>query len=192
MPATPKTPARKARGRAAPATPKAATGAPEPMPANVDNVDMARNLFNASLAPVHGWLRFMAQWRETQAELLHEMDKALGATLREAEDAGDVQALLRLQGDLASNNLSRSANAAGALFRTWLETEAAVLEQAREQSVDATRQMMKEAPAGAQAPGVQRDGSAGNPAAALLSSAQAAWTQAAQQWIDTVRNGAVH
>jgi hypothetical protein len=189
MPANPKTPARKARGRAAPAAAGAAPVAPEPLAADVE---MARNLFNASLAPVHGWLRFMAQWRETQAELLHEMDKALGATLREAEDAADVQDLFRLQSELASNGLSRSANAAGALFRTWLETEAAVLEQAREQSADVTRQMMTDARTGVPETGKHRDAAAANPATALMSNAQAAWTQAAQQWIETVRNGPLH
>ena len=191
MPATQKTPARKARSRAAPAARNAAatSGAAEPLPANVD---MARSLFNAGLAPMHGWLRLMAQWRETQAELLHEMDKALGVTMREAEDAADVQQLLRLQQDFAANNLNRTANAAGALFRSWLETEAAVLDQAQVQGADMTRQILKDAPT-APGNGKHLESSALSPATALLSNAQAAWTQAAQQWIDTVRNGgAVH
>jgi hypothetical protein len=189
--ATQKTPARKSRNgaAAAPLAAPAASGTQGPLP---PDVEMARNLFNASLAPMHGWLRFMAQWRETQAELLHEMDKALGATLREAGDAADVQQLLRLQGDLATNNLSRSANAAGALFRSWLETEAAVLEQAQVQGADMTRQIIKEAPAALNGNGKRQEGGAINPAAALLTNAQTAWTQAAQQWIETVRSSAVH
>lgn len=189
MPATRKTPTRKATSsRAAP--PGGASGsvhaAAQAQPANVE---VARNLFNAGLAPMHGLLRFMAQWRETQAELLHDIDKALGATLREAEDVADVQELLRLQSELASHNLSRTANAAGALFRSWLETEAALLEQAQSQGAELTRQIIKEAPATA----ARGNGKSAelNPAA-LMGNAQAAWTQAAQQWFDTVRSGAAH
>lgn len=151
------------------------------------NIDTARNLFNASLAPVHGLLRFMAEWRETQAGLLHEMDQALGSTLREAESAADVQELLRLQSEFTSNNLNRATNAAGALFRSWLETEAALLEQAQRGGADATRHMIQDAQATAAGDGNPADP---NPTAALLHQAQAAWTQAAQQWIAAVRNGA--
>lgn len=130
MTTTHKTPANKAHRR--PNRP------PIPAVAQMPGTDIeaARNLFNASLAPMHGMLRFMAQWRETQAGLLHEMDEALGATLREAESATDVQELLRLHTELANNNLNRATNAAGALFRSWLETETALLEQARRGSAD--------------------------------------------------------
>lgn len=128
MPTTHTTPAPKTRRRTA-----AATRPIETVP-TADNIDAARNLLNASLAPMHGVLRLMAQWRETQAGLLHEMDEALGATLREAQAATDLQELLRLQGELASGNLNRATHAAGALFRSWLETEAALLEQALEES----------------------------------------------------------
>jgi hypothetical protein len=123
------TPAPTTRRRTRATAPKPA----EALPTGAD-IDAARNLFNASLAPMHGVLRLMAQWRETQAGLLHEMDQALGATLREAQAATDLQELLRLQGELASGNLNRATHAAGALFRSWLETEAALLEQALEES----------------------------------------------------------
>lgn len=173
-----KTSATKTRRRAA-ASPARVDAAPPDA-----RIDAARNLFDASLAPMHGMLRLMAQWRETQAGLLHEMDQALGSTLREAQAAGDVQELLRLQSELASNNLNRATHAAGALFRSWLETEAALLEQAQRDSAETTRQMIQDAQAAGN----------GNPAgstsaAGLLQQAQSAWTQAAQQWIAAVRNG---
>jgi hypothetical protein len=181
MTATRKTSAPKARRRAA-TTPTQAAAAPPGA-----NIDTARNLFNASLAPMHGALRFMAQWRETQAGLLHEMDRALESTLREAESAADVQELMRLHSELASHNLNRATNAAGALFRSWLETEAALLEQAQRGGADATRQLIQGAQATATGNGHPADS---NPAADMFQQAQAAWTQAAQQWIATVRNGA--
>lgn len=173
------TPTARRRSAAAPTPPRTV-----PAPA-ATNLDAARQLFNASLAPMHGVLRLMAQWRETQAGLLHEMDQALGATLREAESAADVGGLLRLQGELASGNLNRATNAAGALWRSWLETEAALLEQAQRRTADLTRQIMREAqsnPAGSNLPDP-------NAASALLKQAQAAWTQAARQWLTTARQG---
>ena len=189
MPATPKTAAGTAPNRASkPPVGKAALNR-EPQP---PSLEMARNLFNASLAPLHGMLRFMTQMRDSQADLLRDMEKALGVALRQAEGATELQELVRLQGELASENLGRTANAASALFRSWLDTEAALLEQAQAQGVDLTRKLIQEAPVTTASKSPMAVDAGMNPALTLLSNAQSAWTQMTQEWLDNVRNGAAH
>jgi hypothetical protein len=148
--------------------------------------ELARTFFNASLAPCHGLLRFMAQMRQTQAGLLEEMDKALDTALRRSQAAADVQELVQLQSELATDNLARTAQAASALFNSWLDTESQLLEQAQAQGADLTRKLVDEAPALPR----NSNGADAAPALALLGNAQAAWTQMTQQWVDAVKNGA--
>lgn len=168
--------------RPAPAHP-AAVRATAAAQAVQPSVEMARTAFNASFAPYQELLRFMAQMRETQANMLHQMDLALDATKRRAENASDMQELIRLQSDLASDNVGRTVNVASALFRSWLETEAALLEEAQAQGSGLTQQWLNEGSA-ATAPGNGAAAPAAQPGLDLLTQAQSAWAQWTQQWID--------
>ena len=138
-----KTPTRSRNGRAknAPASPKASAALGTAAPP-----DAAHAAFSASLMPLHGMLRFMAQWREAQAALLHDIDESLSANLNAPDKPADFQELMHLQGGLATAQWGRAANAASALFRSWLETEAALLEQMQAQGLASTRQLLDDAP----------------------------------------------
>ena len=157
----------------------------------IPQLTLARDMLNASLAPYQGLLRIMAQVRETQADMLHQMEQLLDATRRRAEQAGDLQELARLQGAMASDNLGRSVNAASALFRSWLETESALLEEAQFRGSAMTQQWLGDAPVSTDAD-KSEPAHASDPALALLTQAQAAWAQMTQQWIDTLRDQYSH
>jgi len=181
-----KTASRRATARRTPNVAMASDASQSAAPANLE---WARTCFNASLATCHGALRFLAQVRETQAEMLQDMDKALRAAMRQAESVTDVQELIRLQGGLASDNLGRATQAAGTLFRSWLEAEAELLEQARSQGADVAK-LAQPARTASKGNGQTADEALANPALALLQQAQASWSQLTQNWLDTLRASA--
>ena len=137
MPTPHKTPARKSRGRAALPTAAAARGRPEPA---LRPLGLANPWLNVGLSPVEGLLQLLAQWRQTQAEWLRDVDTAWNDAPRPLHGATELETAAHLPGVLVSENLGRAAHAASALWRSWLDTEAAWLEQAQSQSVGLTRQ----------------------------------------------------
>jgi|APDOM4702015248_1054824.scaffolds.fasta_scaffold139717_1 hypothetical protein len=141
MPTPHKTPARQSRGRAAPPT-AAARGRSEPAPSPLA---LANPWLNAGLAPVEGLLQLLAQWRQTQAEWLRDVDAAWNDTPRPPDGATELETAAHLPVALVSENLGRAAHAASALWRGWLDTEAAWLEQAQSQSAGLTRQWFSDA-----------------------------------------------
>lgn len=136
MPTPHKTPARKSRGRAAPPTPAAARGRPEP---TLPPLALANPWLNAGLAPVEGLLQLLAQWHQTQTDWLRDVDANWNNSPRPADGATGLATAAHLPAVLAGENLGRAAHAASALWRSWLDTEAALLEQAQRQSVGLTR-----------------------------------------------------
>lgn len=136
MPTPHKTPARESLGRAAPPTAAAARGRPEPM---LRPAAMANPWLNAGLAPVEGLLQLLAQWRQTQADWLRDVDAAWNDTPLPPDGASGLETAAHLPAVLAGENLGRAAHAASALWRSWLDTEAACLEQVQSQSVGLTR-----------------------------------------------------
>ncbi len=142
MPTPHKTPARKSRVRAALPRTAAARGRSEPA---LQPLALANPWLNAGLAPVDGLLQLLAQWRQTQAEWLRDLDAAWNDTPRPPGGATELETATHLPGELVSENLGRAAHAASALWRGWLDTEAAWLEQAQSQSAGLTRQWFSDA-----------------------------------------------
>lgn len=142
MPTPQKTPARKSRGRAALPRAAAARGRSEPAPRALAP---ANPWLNAGLAPVEGLLHLLAQWRETQAEWLRDVDAAWNDAPRPQDEAPELATAAHLPAVLVAENLGRAAHAANALWRSWLDTEAAWLEQAQSQSAGLTRQWFSDA-----------------------------------------------
>lgn len=142
MPTPHKTPARKSRGRAAPPRAAAARGRSEPA---LQPLAFASPWLNAGLAPVEGLLQLLAQWRQTQAEWLRDVDATWNDTPRPPGGAPELEAAAHLPGVLVGENLGRAAHAASALWRSWLDAEAAWLEQAQSQSAGLTRQWFSDA-----------------------------------------------
>ena len=142
MPTPHKTPARKSRGRAALPRAEAARGPSEPA---LSPLALANPWLNAGLAPVEGLLQLLAQWRETQAEWLRDVDAAWNDAPRPQDEAPELATAAHLPAVLVAENLGRAAHAANALWRSWLDTEAAWLEQAQSQSAGLTRQWFSDA-----------------------------------------------
>lgn len=111
--------------------------------------------WGSSLAPMQGLLLWMAQWRQSQAAWLQDMDQAWRAALLPSAGANELPSALQLQHTLASENLGRVVHAASALWRSWLETEAALLEQASAPAADLARKQPSDAIASRPAPGAR-------------------------------------
>ncbi len=142
MPTPHKTPARKSRSRAAPNSAAAARGRPEPA---LRPLVVANPWLNAGFAPVEGLLQLLAHWHQTQTDWLRDVDAARNDSPRAPDGATELETAAHLPGALVSENLGRAAHAASALWRSWLDTEAAWLEQAQCQSVGLTRQWFSDA-----------------------------------------------
>ncbi len=142
MPTPHKPPARKTRGRAAPKSAAAARGRPATA---LRPLASANPWLNVGLAPVEGLLQLLAQWRQTQADWLRDVDAAWNDVPRPLDGASELETAAHLPGVLVGENLGRAAHAASALWRSWLDTEQAWLEQAQSQSVGLTRQWFSDA-----------------------------------------------
>ena len=161
---------------------------PAPGPGNEGAVqlgmDVTRTILNASLSASHGMLKFMEQMQEAQAQAFRGMEKTLSSAITEADKATDLQDLVTLQGKMMQANLAGAAENFSSLLTRWCEAEAEFVEQAQTQTAGMTRKLVEDGSTGAKGDGADQGASS---VLDLLGSAQAAWTQLSQQWVDAVK-----
>lgn len=151
-------------------------------------MDVTRMFLAATLNASKGMLTFIEQMQETQAQAFKAVEQALSSAITEAQSAADLQDLAALQGNLLKAGLDGATENFGSALTRWCDAEAKLIEQTQAQVVEMAQKFVDSGSVRVSGNGLDQ---AANAALESLGSAQSAWTQLTQQWVDAVKNSSV-
>lgn len=148
-------------------------------------MDVTRMLLTATLNASKGMLTFIGQMQETQVQAFKAVEQALSSAITEAQSAADLQDLAALPENLLKAGLEGATENFSLALTRCCDAEAKLIEQTQAQAAEMTQKFVGNGSARVSGNGLDQ---AANAALESLGSAQSAWTQLTQQWVDAVKS----
>jgi hypothetical protein len=117
---------------------KSNAGAPVVADALAFNVDVARNMFNSSLAAMQGWLECALEVQKVHSDTVKDLANVVTAAVDQTEHATSLSELLEVQRTLTAGQFMRAAQNYGMLVMRLSAVELRLMQQAQAAAASST------------------------------------------------------